>query len=162
MKAVEFHAVGDIRLDEVPEPTLEKPTDAIVRITASAICGTELHFARGTFSGMKAGTLLRHEAVGVVEQVGTSVNHRKYIPRPVEMVRSGSFDPAKILTQKEPLMSAIDAYKAFDLRRHGWIKVELLPQPVAAPSGTREIPEPAEVPQITSPKVPLREGKAVW
>ena len=40
MKAVVFHDVGDIRLDEVPEPTLRQPNDAIVRLTASAICGT--------------------------------------------------------------------------------------------------------------------------
>jgi threonine dehydrogenase-like Zn-dependent dehydrogenase len=40
--------VGDIRLDDVPEPRIQKPTDAIVRLTASAICGTDLHFVRGT------------------------------------------------------------------------------------------------------------------
>lgn len=442
MKAVVFHGVGDIRLDDVPEPALQEPTDAIVRITASAICGTDLHFVRGTFAGMKAGTILGHEAVGVVEQIGTSVrnlavgdrvvipstigcgscsycregyyaqcdvanpngplagtafyggppaaggfaglqaekarvpfahvnlvklpdevsddqaillsdifptayfgadladietghtvavfgcgpvgqlaiasakmmnagrviaidnlpdrlemarrqgaevinfdeddpvetikaltgcigvdraidavgidaecphhgptaeeaqqqaasfkqeledvapernpdgenwrpgqapsqaqrwalqalakagtlsiigvyppedttfpigmamnknltirmgncNHRKYIPRLLEMVRSGAFDPTTILTQQEPLMSAIDAYKAFDLRRPGWIKVELLPQPpaqsAAAPqTGSREMPEPIPVPQITAPKVPLKEGKPEW
>ena len=43
MKAVVFHDVGDIRLDNVPEPKLSKKTDAIVRLTASAICGTDLH-----------------------------------------------------------------------------------------------------------------------
>ncbi|HEY7258594.1 MAG TPA: hypothetical protein VH459_05960 [Gaiellales bacterium] len=41
MKAVVFHGVGDVRLDDVPEPTITDPTDAIVRLTASAICGTE-------------------------------------------------------------------------------------------------------------------------
>ena len=69
MKAVVFHAVGDIRLDDVPEPTLQSPTDAIVRITSSAICGTDLHFVRGTVEGMKAGTILGHEAVGIVEEL---------------------------------------------------------------------------------------------
>ncbi len=47
MKAVVWHGVGDIRLDEVPDPTIQEPTDAIVEITASAICGTDLHFVRG-------------------------------------------------------------------------------------------------------------------
>ena len=56
MKAVVFHGVGDIRLDDVAEPTIEEPTDAIVRLTASAICGTDLHFVRGTMPGMKPGT----------------------------------------------------------------------------------------------------------
>ena len=55
MKAVVFHGVGDIRLDDVPEPKIEQPTDAIVRLTASAICGTDLHMVRGTMPGMEAG-----------------------------------------------------------------------------------------------------------
>jgi threonine dehydrogenase-like Zn-dependent dehydrogenase len=73
MKAVVWHNVGDIRLDEVAEPTLQAPTDAIVRLTSSAICGTDLHFVRGTMSGMKPGTILGHEGVGVVEQLGEDV-----------------------------------------------------------------------------------------
>ncbi|MBF8643938.1 glutathione-dependent formaldehyde dehydrogenase, partial [Pseudomonas zeshuii] len=43
MKAVVFHGIGDIRVDDVPEPNIQEPTDAIVRLTASAICGTDLH-----------------------------------------------------------------------------------------------------------------------
>ena len=70
MKAVVFHGVGDIRLDDVPEPKIEQPTDAIVRLTASAICGTDLHMVRGTMPGMVPGTILGHEGVGVVEEVG--------------------------------------------------------------------------------------------
>jgi threonine dehydrogenase-like Zn-dependent dehydrogenase len=53
MRAVVFHGVGDIRLDEVEDPRIEQPTDAVVRITRSAICGTDLHFVRGTVPGMK-------------------------------------------------------------------------------------------------------------
>ncbi|MBZ1981868.1 glutathione-dependent formaldehyde dehydrogenase, partial [Klebsiella pneumoniae] len=48
MKALVWHATGDIRLDEVAEPQIEQPTDAVIRLTASAICGTDLHFIRGT------------------------------------------------------------------------------------------------------------------
>jgi threonine dehydrogenase-like Zn-dependent dehydrogenase len=75
MKAVVWHDVGDIRLDEVPEPKIEEPFDAIVRITTSAICGTDLHFVRGTVPGMAPGRILGHEAVGVVEEVGTGVRN---------------------------------------------------------------------------------------
>lgn len=75
MKAVVFHDVGDIRLEDVPEPKIEQPGDAIVRITVSAICGTDLHFVRGTFAGMQAGTILGHEAVGIVEAVGSEVRN---------------------------------------------------------------------------------------
>ena len=73
MKAVVFHAIGDIRLEDVPEPVIEQPTDAIVRLTMSAICGTDLHFVRGTFSGVATGQILGHEGVGIVERVGAEV-----------------------------------------------------------------------------------------
>lgn len=75
MKAVVFHAVGDIRLDDVAEPQIQDPTDAIIRVTTSAICGTDLHFVRGTMAGMKPGTILGHEGVGVVEQCGPGVRN---------------------------------------------------------------------------------------
>jgi threonine dehydrogenase-like Zn-dependent dehydrogenase len=75
MRAVVFHGVGDIRLENVKDPAIREGTDAIVRITRSAICGTDLHFVRGTVPGMKPGTVLGHEAVGVVEEVGTKVRN---------------------------------------------------------------------------------------
>ena len=75
MKAVVWHGIGDIRLDDVPEPTIQQPTDAVIRLTASAICGTDLHFVRGTFTGMKEGTILGHEGVGVVEELGPMVRN---------------------------------------------------------------------------------------
>lgn len=77
MKAVVFHGVGDIRLEDVPDPKIERPTDAIVRLTASAICGTDLHMIRGTLPGMESGTILGHEGVGVIEEVGASVRDFK-------------------------------------------------------------------------------------
>ncbi|MEW6494468.1 MAG: zinc-dependent alcohol dehydrogenase [Cyanobacteriota bacterium] len=77
MKAVVFHGVGDIRMDDVPEPKIQEPTDAIVRLTASAICGTDLHMIRGTLPGMKPGTVLGHEGVGIVEEIGSNVRNLK-------------------------------------------------------------------------------------
>jgi threonine dehydrogenase-like Zn-dependent dehydrogenase len=73
MKAVVWHGVGDVRLEEVPDPKIQEPTDAVVRITRSAICGTDLHMVRGTLPGMVEGTILGHEAVGVVEETGAAV-----------------------------------------------------------------------------------------
>lgn len=75
MKAVVFHGVGDIRLEDVSDPRIQDPTDAIVRLTASAICGTDLHFVRGTVPGMVPGTILGHEGVGIVEEVGPDVRN---------------------------------------------------------------------------------------
>ena len=101
MKAVVFHDVGDIRLDDVPEPQIQEATDAIVRITTSAICGTDLHFVRGTMPGMKTGTILGHEGVGVIEKLGEdvrnfSVGDRVVIPSTIacgycSFCRSGYF-----------------------------------------------------------------------
>jgi threonine dehydrogenase-like Zn-dependent dehydrogenase len=77
MKAIVFHGIGDIRLDDVSEPKIEERTDAIVRITASAICGTDLHLVRGTMPGVKPGTILGHEGVGIVEEIGRDVRNLK-------------------------------------------------------------------------------------
>jgi threonine dehydrogenase-like Zn-dependent dehydrogenase len=54
-------------------------------------------------------------------------HHRKYIPHLVELVESGVVDPAQVLSQREPFTSAIEAYRAFDRREAGWLKVELCP-----------------------------------
>ncbi len=77
MKAVVFHGIGDIRLDRVAEPKLKEESDAIVRLTASAICGTDLHMIRGTMAGMKPGTILGHEGVGVIEETGRNVRNMR-------------------------------------------------------------------------------------
>ncbi len=75
MKAIVWHDVGKVSVDDVPEPRIQDPADAIVRITTSAICGTDLHFVRGTMPGMRPGTILGHEAVGVVEDTGPQVRN---------------------------------------------------------------------------------------
>lgn len=75
MKALVFHGVGDIRLEEVADPEIRESTDAIVRLTASAICGTDLHLVRGTMGEVEPGTVLGHEGVGVVEEVGDGVTN---------------------------------------------------------------------------------------
>src|ERR1051326_8312698 len=75
MKAVVFHNIGDIRLEQVKGPTIQKDYDAIVRLTASAIWGTDLHMVRGTMPGMKSGTILGHEGVGIVEELGRGVRN---------------------------------------------------------------------------------------
>jgi threonine dehydrogenase-like Zn-dependent dehydrogenase len=77
MKAVVYHGLGDVRLDSVSDPKLKEDTDALVRLTASAICGTDLHMVRGTFPGMKPGTILGHEGVGIVKEVGKQVRNFK-------------------------------------------------------------------------------------
>ncbi|VXA96163.1 S-(hydroxymethyl)glutathione dehydrogenase [Burkholderia sp. 8Y] len=77
MKAVVFHSVGNISLDNVADPTIQHDHDAVVRLTSSAICGTDLHMVRGTLSGMVPGTILGHEGVGVIEEIGKGVRNLK-------------------------------------------------------------------------------------
>jgi len=75
MKAVVYHDIGDIRLENVPEPKIQDSNDAVVRLTSSAICGTDLHMVRGTMPGMEPGTILGHEGVGIVEDTGRNVRN---------------------------------------------------------------------------------------
>ncbi len=72
MKATVLHAPGDIRLDEVPDPTLQAPTDALVRVTAACVCGSDLWPYRG-INEVREPTRIGHEFVGVVEEVGSEV-----------------------------------------------------------------------------------------
>jgi threonine dehydrogenase-like Zn-dependent dehydrogenase len=75
MKAVVWHGTEDVRVDEVPEPTIQEPTDAIVRITSTAICGSDLHLYRVLSMYMEPGDILGHEPMGIVEEVGSEVTH---------------------------------------------------------------------------------------
>ncbi len=77
MKALVFYKVGDIRLEHVPEPKLKNDHDVIVKLTRSAICGTDLHSVRGTIANTLKGTILGHEGVGIVEQLGARVEKFK-------------------------------------------------------------------------------------
>lgn len=77
MKAVVWHGIGKITLDEVADPLIADPTDAVIKVVVSSICGTDLHMVRGTLAPMKPGTILGHEAVGIVEQVGSAVREIK-------------------------------------------------------------------------------------
>lgn len=72
MRATTIHAPGDIRFEEVPDPTIEEPTDAIVRVVAGCICGSDLWPYRGA-NDVTAGDTIGHECVGVVEEVGADV-----------------------------------------------------------------------------------------
>jgi threonine dehydrogenase-like Zn-dependent dehydrogenase len=73
VKAVVWHGKEDVRVDNVPDPTIEKPTDAIVRITSTAICGSDLHLYAKLGPAMKEGDIIGHEPMGVVEEVGSDV-----------------------------------------------------------------------------------------
>jgi threonine dehydrogenase-like Zn-dependent dehydrogenase len=77
MKALTFHGKRDVRVDEVPDPKIEQPTDAIVRITSTAICGSDLHLYEVLGMFIEEGDILGHEPMGIVEEVGAEVSHIK-------------------------------------------------------------------------------------
>ncbi|MBD0292900.1 MAG: glutathione-dependent formaldehyde dehydrogenase [Jiangellaceae bacterium] len=70
MRAVTWHGVKDVRVEDVPDPKLQEPTDAIIRVTSTAICGSDLHLYGPLAMFMDVGDVIGHEPMGVVEEVG--------------------------------------------------------------------------------------------
>jgi alcohol dehydrogenase len=77
-----------LEVKEVPEPKLEKPTDAILKVTTASICGSDIHIKHGMMPWIKPGTIIGHEFVGIIEEVGVGVSKFKKGDR---VVASGSF-----------------------------------------------------------------------
>jgi alcohol dehydrogenase len=77
MKALTFHGVGKIALEDKPRPSLRDATDAIVKISKTTICGTDLHILKGDVPTVTDGRILGHEGVGVIEEVGGNVSNFK-------------------------------------------------------------------------------------
>ena len=75
MRALTWHGKHDVRVDTVPDPEIVNPRDAIIKITATAICGSDLHLYRGKVPGMRDGDILGHEFMGIVEETGRGVTH---------------------------------------------------------------------------------------
>jgi threonine dehydrogenase-like Zn-dependent dehydrogenase len=75
MKALTWHGKRDVRVEDVPDPRIEEPTDAVVRITSSAICGSDLHLYEVLGPYLSPGDVLGHEPMGIVEEVGAEVTH---------------------------------------------------------------------------------------
>jgi threonine dehydrogenase-like Zn-dependent dehydrogenase len=75
MKAIAWHGKRDVRVDQVPDPAIEQPTDAIVRVTSSGICGSDLHLYEVLGPFMEEGDILGHEPMGIVEEVGPEVSN---------------------------------------------------------------------------------------
>ncbi|PRY93467.1 threonine dehydrogenase-like Zn-dependent dehydrogenase [Hasllibacter halocynthiae] len=70
MRAVTYHGTGDFRVDTHPDPGIEHPRDAVIRVTSTAICGSDLHMYDGFIPEMRKGDIIGHEFMGVVEEVG--------------------------------------------------------------------------------------------
>jgi threonine dehydrogenase-like Zn-dependent dehydrogenase len=77
MKALAWHGRRDVRVDTVPDPTIQEPTDAIVRVTSSGLCGSDLHLYEVLGPFLQEGDILGHEPMGVVEEVGPQAGDLK-------------------------------------------------------------------------------------
>ena len=77
MKALTWHGKRDVRVEDVPDPRIEQPTDAIIKVTSTAICGSDLHLYEVLGPFLSPGDILGHEPMGVVEEVGPDVTHVK-------------------------------------------------------------------------------------
>jgi threonine dehydrogenase-like Zn-dependent dehydrogenase len=73
MRALTYHGTRDVRVETVPDPIVQDPQDIVLRVTATAICGSDLHLYRGKVPGLKDGDILGHEFMGVVEETGPEV-----------------------------------------------------------------------------------------
>ncbi|KAH7390428.1 chaperonin 10-like protein [Cadophora sp. MPI-SDFR-AT-0126] len=73
MKALVYKAIGEVKMEERHKPRISQPTDAIVKLTKTTICGTDLHISKGDVATCGPGTILGHEGVGIIEETGASV-----------------------------------------------------------------------------------------
>ena len=77
MKALTWQAKRSVTVEEVPDPKIIEPTDAIIRVTSSAICGSDLHLYEVLVAFMDKGDVIGHEPMGIVEEVGSAVTNLK-------------------------------------------------------------------------------------
>jgi alcohol dehydrogenase len=77
MKALVYHGAGNKAWEDKPKPVINEPTDAIVRILKTTICGTDLHIMKGDLPSVTAGRIIGHEGVGIIEEMGSAVSNFK-------------------------------------------------------------------------------------
>lgn len=118
MLGVTFHGTGDIRVTDVPEPEIVEPTDAIVRVTLAAVCGSDLHiFNAGAAFGFEEGQRLGHEFIGTVEAVGNAVTGFKAGDR---VLASCSVADGTCTYCQEELASSCDRWSLFGWAARVW------------------------------------------
>ena len=73
MRALTYHGSHDVKVDNVPDPILQEPDDILLKVTATAICGSDLHMYRGKIPAMESGDILGHEFMGEIVDAGPNV-----------------------------------------------------------------------------------------
>ena len=113
MLAYTYIEKGKFALVEKPKPTLMEPTDAIVRVTMSSICTSDLHIKHGSVPRAVPGITVGHEMVGVVEEV-------------LRLIEAGKIDTTPLITHRFPLSEIKEAYRVFENKLDGVIKVAIV------------------------------------
>ena len=116
MLAYTYIEKGKFALVEKPKPTLIEPTDAIVRVTMSSICSSDLHIKHGSVPRAVPGITVGHEMVGVVEAVGAEV---------LRLIEQGKIDTTPLITHRFPLNEIEETYRVFENKLDGVIKVAI-------------------------------------
>ena len=138
MKAIVYDGIQKVQCREVSDPKIEKDDDIIVKVTSTAICGSDLHLVHGLVKGMYDGFVLGHETMGIVEEVGNFFTRNitlkmgqcpatRYVEPILEKIKSGEFDATDIITHKLSLEEGRHAYEIFDKKEDNCIKVILKP-----------------------------------
>src|SRR5690554_1555954 len=142
MRAVTWHGRHDMRVDNVPDPIIQHDKDIIVRITSTAICGSDLHLYNGVMKGMKEGDIIGHEPMGIVEETGASIKHLKkgdqvVVPFTIAcgscfFCESQLFSLCDTTNPNQEMIKKVmghspAAYKMFNEKQHNCIKVVLKP-----------------------------------
>mgnify|MGYP001766501898 CR=1 FL=1 len=118
MRALCWHGKEDIRCDTVPDPRIEHPRDAIIRVTSCAICGSDLHLYDNMIPAMQSGDIMGHETMGIVEEVGPEARHalkpgdRVVVPFTIfcgecEQCRRGYFSVCERSNRNKPLADKV-------------------------------------------------------
>src|SRR6201997_3089192 len=117
MKAVVYHGKYDVRVEEVPDPRIEEPRDAIVKVTSTAICGSDLHLYDGYIPEMHKGDILGHEFMGEVVEVGSEnkklkVGDRVVVPFTIicgecDQCKRGNFSVCETTNRKKDLADKV-------------------------------------------------------
>ena len=131
MKGTVLYGPRDVRFEEIESPKITKPTDAIIRISATCVCGSDLWPYRG-LQPVNEPTPMGHEYCGIVEEVGSAVRSvkpgqfhlhggpapvRQYLPKLIDLVLNGKINPGKVFDLTLPLEQVAEGYRAMDERR---------------------------------------------
>ena len=127
MKAITFQGVGDVRVQDVAGPKVVDPTDIVLKITTSAVCGSDLHQYHGRGGSLvQTGAVMGHEFKDLSLKMGIC-NARNYMTSLMPLVKLGKLKPARIVTHTMALGEAPRGYAIFDKKEDRAIKVMLKP-----------------------------------